>query len=103
MTAVPASRPIVVMDREELLEAVRKVVREEVAAGNQPPRFLDAAAVGDMLGCSPKMVHKLVKDEGLPVAGRLIRELRFDADDVRAWMRARLAAGDNVVALRSVR
>jgi excisionase family DNA binding protein len=74
---------------ERLIEdRVRATVLDAVSQLAEP-RFLTVADVGEMLQVCTKTVHKLVRDDELPVARQLGRELRFERDRVVEWMRAR--------------
>lgn len=68
--------------------------RSEAATENKlatpaiPPRYADKRAIAEMLGLSVRSVDNFLS-EGMPHFALTPRCIRFDVDEVRAWLRER--------------
>jgi hypothetical protein len=76
---------------EQLRLLVASAVREELAKQPlvAPPEVLTLQDAADMLHRHPKIVTKLVREEGLPCHFISEREPRFRRSEILAWLGSR--------------
>jgi excisionase family DNA binding protein len=83
---------VIVIERDELRELVRDAVKE--ALGERRPTgaqagYLELKEVADLLGVEPRTVRSYVRRDGLPVVRLGTQTMRFDRDELAAWLSAR--------------
>jgi excisionase family DNA binding protein len=87
----PAGATVIVTTREQLEDIVRSAVRAELAArvAEEPEEWLDAAGVAAIVGCHPRTVQKLARNEGLPSHRVTAKLLRYRRSEVLRWLEER--------------
>jgi excisionase family DNA binding protein len=66
---------------------------EQQAAGNFPPLLYDSSDLCHVLRCSKPTLHRLKAANKLPKALRLGGQLRWNVEEVQAWIRAGMPDG----------
>ncbi len=76
---------------DALLDRVREIVREEVAAAHPTPSaqspWLDVEETAQYLGMTPAAVRAAVRRGQLPFEKTPLGQLRFDRDALDQWVR----------------